>query len=80
MISDIELYNRVTEYADKALSEIDPQKTHVSRQLELLMPVMQEIATEEGVEVDEIFIRYMDQANLSFIKKETEFQSLLEEE
>ncbi len=37
---------RINEYAEKVLGDIDPQKTHVSEQLEQLRPIKQELAME----------------------------------
>lgn len=55
-----ELLNRVNAYAEKVLGDIDPQKIQVSMQLDKLKPVMQEIADEEGMSLEDFFILYMD--------------------
>ena len=54
---DKEILDRINAYAEKVLADIDPQKTRISFQLEALKPVMQEIADEKGMTVEEIFIR-----------------------
>ncbi len=69
--------DRINEYADKVLDGIDPQKTKVSFQLEKLKPVMEEIAAEEGVAVEDVFIRYMDLASERGVNVEKKFQSTM---
>ena len=41
----------------------------ISQQLEVLKPVMQEIADERGVSLEDIFIRYMDLASVVSAKQ-----------
>lgn len=80
MISeDKEILNRINAYAEKVLADIDPQKTRISFQLEALKPVMQEIADEKGMTVEEIFIRYMDLASESAVEAEKLLQASLED-
>ena len=58
---------RINAYAEDVLGEIDPQKTPVSMQLEKLKPIMEEIAAERNVSLEDIFILYMDlQSEASF--------------
>lgn len=54
------LLARINAYAENVLGEIDPQKVPVSLQLEKLKPIMDEIAGEKGISVEEVFILYMD--------------------
>lgn len=54
------ILERINNYAETALGEIDPQKVQVSVQLEKLKPVMQEIAAEQGMKLEDVFILYMD--------------------
>ncbi|MDE6750781.1 MAG: hypothetical protein K2K21_17215 [Lachnospiraceae bacterium] len=65
---------RINAYAEKALADIDPQKTRISYQLEVLRPVMEEIAKEKGMSVEDVFILYMDLASEVAVKAETQFQ------
>lgn len=51
---------RINAYAENVLGEIDPQKVPVSAQLEKLKPVMEEIAGEKGISLEDMFILYMD--------------------
>lgn len=52
--------NRINAYAENVLGEIDPQKVPVSMQLEKLKPIMQELAEEKNMSLQDIFILYMD--------------------
>lgn len=52
--------NRINAYAENVLGEIDPQKVPVSMQLEKLKPIMQEIADEKKISLQDVFILYMD--------------------
>lgn len=72
---DKEILDRINEYADKVLKDFDPQKTRVSFQLEKIKPIMEEIAKEKGLSVEEIFIKYMDLASQITVDKETKFQN-----
>ena len=58
-----EILTRINAYAENVLKDIDPQKTQISIQLDKLKPVMEEIATEKGMTVEDIFILYMDLAS-----------------
>lgn len=66
------LLARINAYAENVLEDIDPQKVQVSVQLEKLRPVMEEIAKEKGMRLEEVFILYMDlqsEASVSTNKK-----------
>ena len=54
------LLERINAYAENVLGEIDPQKVQVSVQLEKLRPVMEEIAAERNMDLEDVFILYMD--------------------
>ena len=43
--------DKINEFAEKELGDIDPQKTHVSEQLERLRPIMQQLAMEYAMPV-----------------------------
>lgn len=75
-----EILDRINAYAEKVLADIDPQKTRISFQLEALKPVMQEIADEKNVSVEDIFILYMDLASEAATEAENHLQAALEEE
>ena len=55
-----EILYRINAYAEKELGNIDPQKVPVSYQLEKLKPIMQEIAAEKNMSLEDFFILYMD--------------------
>lgn len=74
-----EILYRINSYAEKTLSDIDPQKTPVSYQLETLKPVMEEIAKEKGMTLEDVFILYMDLASEASLKAEAQFQSELQD-
>lgn len=61
---DKDMLARIDAYAEQVLGDIDPQKTRISFQLDKLKPIMQEIANERGVSLEDIFIRYMDLASV----------------
>jgi len=54
------ILTRINTYSEKVLGEIDPQKVPVSAQLEKLKPIMQEIADECSMKLEDVFILYMD--------------------
>ncbi len=55
-----EILYRVNAYAENVLGDIDPQKVPISYQLEKLKPIMQEIADEMNISLEDFFIMYMD--------------------
>jgi len=69
--------DKVSEYADKVLDGIDPQKVQISFQLEKLKPVMEELSKELNKPVEEIFIIYMDAASNAALETERKFQSTM---
>lgn len=54
------ILERINSYAESVLGEIDPQKVPVSVQLEKLKPIMEEIAAEKAMKLEDVFILYMD--------------------
>ncbi len=75
-----EMFTRIREYADEALKDFDtdPQKTPISFQLQKLRPVMQEIAIEKRMSVEDVFIKYMDLASEDAVEREKQFQESLD--
>lgn len=71
---------KINDYAEKALADIDPQKTRISFQLEALKPIMEEIAKETGKSVEDIFILYMDLASEAAVEADKKLQAALDEE
>ena len=64
-----DMLSRINAYAENVLGEIDPQKTRISFQLDKLKPVMQEIASERRIAVEDVFIEYMDLASIVSAKQ-----------
>lgn len=72
--NDKELLNRVSAYSAKVIGEADPGQIRISEQLEKLKPVMQEIADEKNMALEDVFIKYMDLASLVLAKKDEKFK------
>lgn len=64
-----QMLDRINAYAEQVLGDIDPQKTRISYQLDKLKPVMEEIAAERQMAVEDIFIKYMDLASIVSAKE-----------
>ena len=75
---DKKLLQRINEYANEVMPDIDPQKTQVSVQLEKLKPIMEEIAKEQGMSLEDIFIKYMDLASEMAIVTEQKMKASLD--
>ena len=77
-----EMFNSIRNYAEKALEDFDtdPQKTPISFQLQKLRPIMQELAMEKQMAVEDIFIKYMDLASEDAVEREKQFQERLDED
>ncbi len=74
------ILDKINAYAEKALADIDPQKTRISFQLEALKPVMEEISKETGKSVEDVFILYMDLASEAAVEADKKLQAALEDE
>ncbi len=72
---DKELLNRITAYSEKVLGNIDPEKVRISEQIDKLKPVMEEIAAERNIALEDVFIKYMDLASLVAAKKDQQFKA-----
>lgn len=72
------ILDKINDYAEKVLADIDPQKTRISFQLEALRPVMEEIANETGKSVEDIFILYMDLASEAAVEADKKLQAALD--
>ena len=75
-----QILDRINAYAEEVLADIDPQKTRISYQLEKLRPVMQEIADEKGMSVEDIFILYMDLASEASVEAQNQLQATLNDD
>ena len=65
---------RITQYAEKVMADIDPQKTPISVQLENLRPIMETIAAEQNRPLEDIFIEYMDLASEFSVQNAQQFK------
>jgi len=54
------ILKRINDYAEQVMGDIDPQKVPVSAQIEKLRPIMQKIADEKNMALEDMFILYMD--------------------
>lgn len=54
------ILKRINDYAEQVMGNIDPQKVQVSAQIEKLKPILQEIADEKQLSLEDMFILYMD--------------------
>lgn len=54
------ILNRINAYAEEVMGDIDPQKVQVSVQLDKLRPIMETIAKEQNMSLEDFFILYMD--------------------
>lgn len=72
------IINRINKYAEEALKDIDPQKTNISIQLEKLKPVMEQIATDYQMSLEEVFVLYMDTASETVAKQDQEMRMNLD--
>ena len=68
---------KINKYAEDVLKDIDPQKTHVSEQLEKLSPIMRELAEESGMSLEDVFIKYMDLASEQGVEAENRYRENL---
>lgn len=73
------IWERISIYAEEVLKDIDPQKTQVSVQLDALRPVMEGIAKEKNMSLEDVFILYMDLASEAGVEAEAKFQMDMEE-
>lgn len=71
---DKDILNRISAYSASVIGEVEPGEVRISEQLEVLKPVMQEIADEKKIPLEDIFIRYMDLASLVLAKKYQQFK------
>lgn len=76
-MTDQEFLNRINKYAEEVLSDIDPQKTQISYQLDKIKPAMEEIAKETNTPLEDVFIRYMDLASTQKIEMDQKMKQSL---
>ena len=54
---DREFLGKITEYAEKVMGDVDPEKVRISEQIEMLRPVLQELAMIHKIPVEDVFIK-----------------------
>ncbi len=74
-----QLLERINAYANSVLGEIDPQKVQVSLQLDKLRPVMEEIARERKMALEDVFILYMDLQSEASCRSEQKLREELQD-
>lgn len=72
---DMIFLGKINKYAEEVLGNIDPQKVQVSFQLEKLRPIMQQLAMEYSMPVEDVFIKYMDLASEAGVKAQEDFKA-----
>lgn len=73
------LLKRINDYSEKVLGDIDPQKVQVSAQLDKLRPILQEIADEKNMTLEDVFILYMDIQSEAVCASEAKLRDELED-
>ncbi|MCQ2498431.1 MAG: hypothetical protein MJ133_05555 [Lachnospiraceae bacterium] len=76
-MTDKELLERINKYSEKVLKDIDPQTTKISVQLDKIRPVMEEIANETGMSLEDVFIKYMDLASTQKVEMNDKLKDTL---
>ena len=71
---DREFLDRINKYSEEVLKDIDPQPTHVSEQLNKLRPIMEELASELNMNIEDVFIKYMDLASEQGVEAENKYR------
>lgn len=71
---DRAIIKRINAFAEEALKDIDPQKTRTSFQISQLTPILKDIAEEEGISLEDMFIKYMDLQTEFVADREKKFQ------
>ena len=73
------ILERINNYANKVMGNIDPQKVPVSEQLNKLRPGMEEIAAEKNMTLTDVFILYMDIQSEASVNSENKLREELQD-
>lgn len=76
-MTDQEFLDRINKYSEEVLKDIDPQNTKISAQLDKLMPVMNDLAKELNIPLEDVFIRYMDLASMQKVDMNEKFKQTM---
>ncbi len=71
------LVEELNAYADRVLGDIDPQKVKIGDQLAAIRPEMERLAKLHEIELEDLFILYMDRCTEIFAVQENEIQDML---
>ncbi|MCD8130493.1 MAG: hypothetical protein LUE16_04330 [Lachnospiraceae bacterium] len=77
---EFNMIKRINKYAEEVLGDIEPQKVQVSRQLDALRPIFTEIAAEENITLEEMFIKYMDLQSEASLQEEMHLRETFAEQ
>lgn len=69
--NELNILGQINAYAEEVLKGIDPEKTPISEQLEKLRPKMEQIAKDNNLSLEDVFVMYMD-TNLTQQKEQEE--------
>lgn len=72
---DRAMLTRIMEYADQVMPDVDPEKVRISEQIDKLRPVLQQIAMENSMKVEDVFIKYMDLATENAVDYENKMKA-----
>lgn len=72
---DREMLTRIMEFAEEVMPDVDPEKVRISEQIDKLRPILQTIAMEKSMPVEEVFIKYMDLATENAVEYENKMKS-----
>ena len=72
-----QIIKSLNEYADKVLGDIDPQKVKIGQQLAALRPEMERLAKVHNIDLEDLFILYMDRCSEVFAEQEQNIQDML---
>lgn len=78
-MTDKEILERINNYSEEVLKDIDPQSTRISVQLDKLKPVMEEISKESGLSLEDVFIKYMDLASAQKVEMNDKLKQTLDD-
>ncbi len=75
----LQILDRINEYADKVLADVNPERSRVSDRLAALRPVMEELAREYHKSLADIFVIYMDANTETSAAEEEKYQRKMRE-
>ena len=78
---DREFLSYIYKFIEENLQDMDPdpQKTPVSEQIQALRPILQSLAMEYKIPVEDAFIRYMDLASEAAVERDRQYKAQFEQ-